>query len=184
MPGVAPLRSGEESEGREADGVRRGAATSTASIRSTGFALRPLRQRRRPVRIERAQQRRHHRRSSSSISTRRSAATTRMPTTSRSARGRRRERDQARISGRADAFGQRRPHVDSDLRQRDVHRRPAAITTAGSTSRCASALRQAAGNYRQHGSCGAASTSTQPKTSSIDWMVAYEVRFVERSRRA
>ena len=144
MPADAALRPGDESEGRAADGVRRGAGTSTASNPTTGAALRPfdnvgvqyglnalnsgaittaqfldLNETDRRLRSGRQLRRRAHRR--------------------------RRRRDQARLSGRPDARRERRADVDSDLRQRDVERRPAAITTAGSTSRCASALRQANG---------------------------------------
>ena len=58
---VAPLRSGEESEGRAADGVRRRAQRLRQEPGDRRRAS-AVRQRRRPVRPERAQERRHHRR--------------------------------------------------------------------------------------------------------------------------
>ena len=133
--GSASLRSGQESQGRAADGLRRGAKCLRQESRNRRRAP-SVRQRRRPVRAERAQQRRDHHeavpRSQREDRRLRSGCQLRA-----GAHQRRRRRDQARVSGRLDARRQRRADVDSDLRQRHVERRRAATTTAGSTSRCA-----------------------------------------------
>ena len=92
---------------------------------------------------------------------------------------RRRRRHQARVSERPHARRQRRACVDSDLRQRHVERDAAAITTAGSTSRCASALRQANGNARQHGDVAQHDAEGRAQVQSLPWAPKWPLYYAE-----
>ena len=88
----------------------------------TGFALRPVRQRRRAVRAQRAERRRHH-----AGAVPRSERADRRLRPGRQLRSRaldrRRRRDQARVPGRRHARRRRRPRLDPGVRRWRLQRR-------------------------------------------------------------